>query len=722
LDVEGRFVFANDRAVAVLGLEQSAVTDRRYNDPEWRIRDLDGDPIPDEELPFRQVCDTGEPLYGFRHAIRWPDGTEKELLINGAPLFDDEGAVDGVVFSLVDVTDQREQEQRLREAEHRLELAMEATETGVWEWEPATGTVVWDETLERVVGLEPGSFEGTYEAVAERIHPDDLSVVEREVNEALETDGEYHAEFRMRRPDGELLWVEGRAKVVDDGNGRRLIGIHHDITERKRRERELERTKRRLDSILENTTMPMFLKDADGEYLLVNRGYRELFGLEEANVIGHTDEEIHPAPMTAEVRANDQWVVERGEPLTVEERIVVDGEERIFLVSKAPVHDGGEDGEPTAVFGVAKDITEREAYRTKLEEQNELLEEFAAVVSHDLRSPLTVAQGRVELAAEDRDDPHLDAAANALDRSQQLIDDLLALAREGAGAIDAEPTSLADAIQRCWRTVETGNATLTVETTRTIKADRGRLQQLLQNLVRNAVEHGSTNSRPEADDAVEHGGSDIAVTVGDLPDGFYVADDGPGIPEAERERAFDIGHSTEDGNTGFGLAIAARGHAITTRRVVISAPWQIVIFSVGMYLVVYGLRNQGLTGEIAGTLDWLAGQGMTVAAVGTGFIVAFFSSIMNNMPAVMVVALSIDESGASGLVKEAMIYANIIGSDLGPKITPIGSLATLLWLHVLARKGMLITWGQYFRIGILITPPVLLITLLALAGWLSLIR
>lgn len=170
------------------------------------------------------------------------------------------------------------------------------------------------------------------------------------------------------------------------------------------------------------------------------------------------------------------------------------------------------------------------------------------------------------------------------------------------------------------------------------------------------------------------------------------------------------------------LLIAARGQVIEMRKVLLGAPWQIVIFSVGMYLVVYGLRNQGLTGEIAGLLDVLSVYGVVAAALGTGFIAALLASVMNNLPAVMVVALSIDETAATGVVREAMIYANVIGTDIGPKLTPIGSLATLLWLHVLARRGMRIGWGEFMRIGIVLVPPVLLVTLLTLAGWLTLIR
>lgn len=170
---------------------------------------------------------------------------------------------------------------------------------------------------------------------------------------------------------------------------------------------------------------------------------------------------------------------------------------------------------------------------------------------------------------------------------------------------------------------------------------------------------------------------------------------------------------------GILLLIAGYGRVIPVRKVLRGAPWQIVIFSLGMYLVVYGLRNAGLTDYLATALVWLGHQGTLTATIGTGVLAAALSSIMNNMPSVLVGALAIQQAhDITPLTRDLMIYANVIGCDLGPKFTPIGSLATLLWLHVLASKNHRVTWGQYMKVGLAITPPVLLVTLAVLALWL----
>jgi len=196
-------------------------------------------------------------------------------------------------------------------------------------------------------------------------------------------------------------------------------------------------------------------------------------------------------------------------------------------------------------------------YADELERQNERLEEFASAVSHDLRGPLNVASGRVDLAAEEADVGHLDTASDALDRMDEIVERTLELAREGRTVGNTESIDLRDVAEQSWQVVETENATLHVEDDVTVEADPERFQHLLENLFRNAVEHSSRPPAEASTDAVANGGDGVTVRVGALDDGdgIYLEDDGSGIPPAERDTVFDLGHTTAADGTGFGLAI-----------------------------------------------------------------------------------------------------------------------------------------------------------------------
>ncbi|PSR20476.1 MAG: arsenical efflux pump membrane protein ArsB [Sulfobacillus acidophilus] len=165
------------------------------------------------------------------------------------------------------------------------------------------------------------------------------------------------------------------------------------------------------------------------------------------------------------------------------------------------------------------------------------------------------------------------------------------------------------------------------------------------------------------------------------------------------------------------LVMAQRSPVVPIGSLIRNAPWKVVVFSIGMYVVVFGLRNVGLTHLLGGVLTVLGSHEAVVGIVGTGVVAAALSSVMNNMPTVLINALAIHDATVGSVLRTAMAYANVVGCDLGPKFTPIGSLATLLWLHVLEQKGVRITWGYYIRVGVTLTIPVLLVTLLALSGW-----
>ena len=219
-------------------------------------------------------------------------------------------------------------------------------------------------------------------------------------------------------------------------------------------------------------------------------------------------------------------------------RYVQDVDGRYYDTVYQPVIE--DDGTVSGVIGVAVDITERREYEQQLEQQNEQLDEFASVVSHDLRNPLNVAPGQLQLAREECSSDHLAHVEAAHQRMETLIEDLLTLARQGEPATDRSALALSEVVTSCWKIVDTAAGALRIETNRTIDADRGRLKQLFENLIRNAIEHG---------------GEDLTMTVGAMADGFYFEDDGRGIPPEDRDDVFAVDYSTSEAGTGFGLRI-----------------------------------------------------------------------------------------------------------------------------------------------------------------------
>ncbi|AZH24887.1 PAS domain S-box protein [Haloplanus aerogenes] len=485
-----------------------------------------------------------------------------------------EDEVVSIVVSAREVTERKERE---RELERIRDFFMEAERLGnlgAWEYD-ADDNVVWTEGTRRIHGVDD-DFEPTVAAGLDFIHPDDRDRVASAVEAAMEMGEPYDIEARLITASGDTRWIRARGEPVDT-DGTTVRGYIQDITDQKERERQLREAKSQLEAAIEAGALGTWGWSIPEDRVVVDRAFAETFGIDpdaaaDGVPIDRFLSAIHEEDRDRVEDAIDAALDDCGE--YAEEFRVRDavGDFR-WVVARGNV-ECDESGAPVTFPGTLTDITERKAYEQRLERQNERLETFASVVSHDLRNPLTVAQGRLQLArlACTCDCDEFDAIERAHERMRALIDDLLTLARQGEGVDDTEPVHLSSVVASCWRTVDTTNADLIVDTDLIVEADRSRLQQLLENLIRNAIEHGSAGSRLGADDAVEyrstgnrtqsgdaveHGPDDdtVTITIGDLDDGFYVADDGPGIPESERETVFEAGHTTREGGTGFGLSI-----------------------------------------------------------------------------------------------------------------------------------------------------------------------
>ena len=314
--------------------------------------------------------------------------------------------------------------------------------------------------------------------------------------------------------------------------------------------------------VIDDLSAGVFTVDRQGRLVDINPMGRRFFRLDsDERVVGkHVEEVLADYPT---VRNYYVAVADLGEEVQFEAGL--DG--RYYEIEAFPLHDARDRHVGQTI--IVRDVTERTEREQELERQNERLERFASVVSHDLRNPLSVISGRAEVAREADDvDPHLDSIVESADRMGEIIDDVLALTR-GDEDLTREPVAVDDLATEAWEHIESGDATLTVTTDETIRADRSQLSQAFENLFRNSVEHGSTGNRPAANDAERE---DLTVRVGSFTDddetGIFVADDGDGIPTDDHERVLEDGFSTSEEGTGLGLSVVtdiAAGHGWDVR-------------------------------------------------------------------------------------------------------------------------------------------------------------
>ena len=421
-----------------------------------------------------------------------------------------------------------------------LETCYEGVRDVVFVLDP-DGAVRWaSPSVERVLGYDRETLVG--EDLFGYVHPDDEERVAALVEDpagTAEADVE-PVRYRMRCDDETWREMETASPVRREPETGGATLVATDVTEALQLERGVER----YEVILGALDDGVYAITPEGEIVYVNESYARMKGVDREELVGTSIYEWGSEGATEKIlRAREALEVGEREVGVVEFEFTTVGGGTIPVEMRFSTVNRPDDELERA--GVVRDVTDRKARERALREKNERLEEFASIVSHDLRNPLNVAQGRVRMAIDAGSTEGLAAADEALCRIEEMVGDLLTLAREGRTIEETQQVGLADAVREAWGTTDTESATLTVEDAAevTIVADPGRLRNLLENLLRNATRHG---------------GDGVAVTVGATDEGFFVEDDGRGIPAADRERVFESGYTTGDGGTGFGMSIVER--------------------------------------------------------------------------------------------------------------------------------------------------------------------
>ncbi len=532
-DEEFNFARVNDTARTILGYDEGELIGQPW---EVVIREDDR-----EEIGDVVVSDLLENEGGF-HSINKNVRKDGEVIVcewHNWVVTDDNDKVVTVFSQFQDITERQERERELAELEQFNRELVENAPVGLFRLDEEMRITYENQRAEAIVGVPEAAEESP--AIGKDLR-DLPSVQQSDAVDALDrlAAGETVSfDTRFESILGKESYLTGRGvPLFDDGTVAGAIIMVVDITERKQREQELNEQTRQLQVVLESVESAIWIRDMESRFKLVNRKFRTLFDIDEdVDVEGCRPAELLPEHVAAQIRDNDRRVIEAGERIEFVEEVTIDDETKTYQTSIAPIVD---DGEMYATCGIATDITEVKRNQRELERINEQLDGVVSIVSHELRNPLSIATGQLELAQEACESEHLDEAERALDRMDDLIDDLLTLAREGKRVDTMEAVELPAVVETCWEVMATEEATLVVDTAQTIQADERRLQQLLENLMRNAIEHG---------------GEDVTVTVDEVADGFVLEDDGPGIAPDDREDVFEAGYTTSSTGTGFGLHI-----------------------------------------------------------------------------------------------------------------------------------------------------------------------
>lgn len=537
LEPDGTLIEANEAALEFGGLTREDVIGKKVWDTYWF--QVSEDTRQQAKADVQQAAD-GE----FVRRELEVQGADRTAIIDFSvkPVTDDQGEVVLLVPEGRDITELTERKEELRKERAFTQSIFRALPDVFYAFDTDGNFLRWNDRFEEVTGYSSDEIK--------EMHPLDFVPEEEEAKIATgiatvtEEKRPVSVESYFETKSGDLLPYEFTGGLLkdEDGHIRGLAGIGRDISERKERER-------RYEAIFNQTYQFTGLMDPDGTLLEVNDTALEFGGLDREDVLGLPLWEAYWWQIDDTTPQEVREAVDRaaeGEFVRSEVEIQGRDEDIIIDFSIRPVT--SEEGEVTYLIPEGRNITELKTIKQRereLQRQNRRLEEFASVISHDLRTPLTVAEGRLKLAQDICNHECLIDARNALERCQALVDDILTLTREGQKVQDLEAFELAEIAETSWRTVETADATLVIDSNRQIQADYNRLQQLLENLFENAVAHG---------------GEGVIVSVGDLDGdrGFYVEDDGPGIPTDERELVFESGYSTSEEGTGFGLSIVQK--------------------------------------------------------------------------------------------------------------------------------------------------------------------